>query len=182
MLNKRAKGDRALDLLGTRKEVLATLDSNAIPYKMHEHERAHTIDDCLKMPFITAEVTICKNILLCNRQQTSYYLLLLKPLTPFRTSVVSKLLGSSRLSFAPENALEELLHLTSGSVSPLGLLFDRERKITLCYEKAVCDTAKIAFHPCDNAATIIFDQKVFWNEVIKALNIEPICITLSEND
>jgi len=171
-----------LDLFETRKEVLALLDKHKIPYEIHEHERAHTIDACLKMLFITDEVTICKNILLCNRQQTNYYLLLLKPLTPFRTSVVSKILGSSRLSFAPENALEELLHLTSGSVSPLGLLFDYEKKITLCYEKGVCDTDKIAFHPCDNAATVIFDQKVFWVDVIKALNIEPICITLLEND
>ena len=171
-----------MDLLETRKEVLALLDRHRIPYEIHEHERAHTIDDCLKMPFITDEVTICKNILLCNRQQTSYYLLLLKPLTPFRTSVVSKLLGSSRLSFAPQNALEELLHLTSGSVSPLGLLFDQERKITLCYEKAICDTGKIAFHPCDNAATVIFEQRVFWNQVINVLDLKPICITLPEND
>jgi len=171
-----------MDALQTRKEVLALLDSCEISYEYHEHERAHTIEDCLRMPFITDDVTICKNILLCNRQQTNYYLLLLKPLTPFRTSLVSRLLGSSRLSFAPENALEMLLHLTSGSVSPLGLLFDRTKSIRLCYERGITATPRIAFHPCDNHATLIFDQKVFWKQVIPALGIQPVCVDLPEND
>ena len=171
-----------MELFQTRREVLEWLDNNRIPYELYEHERAHTIDACLRMPFITADVTICKNILLCNRQQTSYYLLLLKPLTNFRTSVVSKLLGSSRLSFAPEETLENLLHLTSGSVSPLGLLFDHDHRIQLCYEQGVLDTAKIAFHPCDNSATVVFDQNVFWKNVVRCMQMEPICITLHEND
>ncbi len=169
-----------MELFETRKQVLAFLDEHAIPYEYHEHERAHTIDECLQMPFITPDITICRNILLCNRQQTAHYLLLLRPLTPFRTSVVSKLLGASRLSFAPEATLEEKLHVTSGSVSPLGLMFDSIKQITLCFEAAVRDTPRIAFHPCDNGATVIFDQEVFWNQVIHALKLVPVCINLPE--
>lgn len=169
-----------MELLQTRRQVLDMLDANGIPYEMHEHERAYTIEDCLKMPFIDEHVTICKNILLCNRQKTQFYLMLLKPLTPFRTAVVSKALGVSRLSFAPEDALEERLHLTSGSVSPLGLMFDREHDILLCYEKGVCDTEKIAFHPCDNAATVIFTQDTFWQRVIPALGIHPVAVELAQ--
>lgn len=172
-----------MDLLQTRAQVLGLLDKAGVEYELYEHERAHTIDDCLKMPFITEDVTICKNILLCNRQKTQFYLMLLKPLTPFRTAVVSKALGVSRLSFAPEGALEEKLHLTSGSVSPLGLMFDTDHQITLCYEKGICDTARIAFHPCDNAATVIFTQQTFWKKVIPALGIQPVGLELpSEMD
>lgn len=162
-----------MELLESRRQVLAFLDEKNIPYEMHEHERAHTIDDCLQMPFIDESVTICKNIMLCNRQKTQFYLMLLKPLTPFRTAIVSKALGVSRLSFAPEEALEERLHLTSGSVSPLGLMFDKEHEITLCYERGIRDTQRIAFHPCDNAATVIFTQQVFWEQVIPALGLFP---------
>ena len=171
-----------MDLTESRRQVLEMLDANGIGYELHIHEPAHTIDDCLRMPFITPDVTICKNILLCNRQQTDYYLLLLKPLTPFRTSVVSKLLGSSRLSFAPEDALERLLHLTSGSVSPLGLAFDGEHRIRLCCERGVMDTPRIAFHPCDNRATVIFTQDVFWHQVLPALKTQAICLELPEKD
>lgn len=154
------------------------LDQSGIAYELYEHERAHTIEDCLRMPFIDDSVTICKNILLCNRQKTQFYLMLLKPLTPFRTAVVSKALGVSRLSFAPEEALEERLHLTSGSVSPLGLMFDTAHEIVLCYEKSICDTEKIAFHPCDNAATVVFTQQAFWQQVIPTLALQPVEVEL----
>ena len=164
------------------KEVLAFLDEHAIPYEYHEHERTASIDACLQMSFITEDVTICRNIFLCNERRTNYFLLLLRPLTPFRTSVVSKLLGSSRLSFGPVETMEEKMHLTSGSVSPLGLLFDREHTIRLAYDEAVCSTPRIAFHPCDNSATVIFEQDIFWQQVIPALEIAPVCIRLSEND
>ena len=107
--------------------------------------------------------------------------MLLKPLTVFRTAVVSKALGVSRLSFAPEESLMELLHLTSGSVSPLGMLFDPDHKITLCYESGVTDTQRIAFHPCDNSATVVFDQHVFWEQVIPALGTIAQKLTLDEN-
>jgi len=169
-----------MELLETRQKVLELLNTNGIQYDYHEHERAHTIDDCLRMDFIDEKVTICKNILLCNRQKTQFYLMLLKPLTPFRTAVVSKALGVSRLSFAPENALEELLHLTSGSVSPLGLMFDPEHNITLCYEPGIRDTEKIAFHPCDNAATVVFTQDEFWRKVIPALGVHPVEVQLPD--
>lgn len=128
------------------------------------------------MPFIDDTVTICKNVFLCNRQQTAFYLMLLRPATPFRTAVVSKVLGVSRLSFAPEEALGSMLHLTAGSVSPLGLYFDREHHVTLCCEAAVRDTPLIAFHPCDNTATVVFTQDVFWNGVLPALGVTPVML------
>ncbi|MEA4999136.1 MAG: YbaK/EbsC family protein [Candidatus Limiplasma sp.] len=152
------------------------LDSHQLPYRYFAHPPANTIEDCLSMPFIREDVTICKNVFLANRQQTAFYLMLLRPTTPFRTAVVSKALGVSRLSFAPENALQALLHLAPGSVSPLGLYFDQEHRITLCYETAVCATSQIAFHPCDNTATLIFDQTVFWQQVIPLLGVQPVGI------
>ena len=168
------------DLLQNRMEILRLLDENRVPYELHEHERAYTIEDCVRMPFIGNDVTICKNILLCNRQRTQFYLMLLKPHTPFRTAVVSKALGVSRLSFAPEEALEGLLRLTSGSVSPLGLWFDKKHKITLCYEPGVRETARIAFHPCDNAATVIFEQEVFWQRVLPLIGAAPVEVKLDD--
>ena len=100
-----------MDLLSSRRAVLAFLDERGIPYEYHEHEPAHSIDACLKMPFITEDITICRNIFLTNDRRSNYFLLLLKPLTPFRTSVVSKLLGSSRLSFGPVEIMEEKMRV-----------------------------------------------------------------------
>ncbi|MDD3410030.1 MAG: YbaK/EbsC family protein [Eubacteriales bacterium] len=161
----------------TKREILAWLDEQGFACEKHEHEAAHTIEDCVRMPFITPDVTICKNILLCNRQKTNFYLMLLRPDTPFRTAVVSKALGVSRLSFAPDDVLPELLHVTSGSVSPLGLRYDAEHRIALCCEAAVRDTPRIAFHPCDNTATVIFTQEMFWDRVAPALGAAPIWLS-----
>ena len=163
-----------------RRTVLDWLDRLDVPYRLYEHVQANTIDDCLKMPFIDDRITICKNVFLCNRQQTQFYLMLLKPATPFRTAVVSKALGISRLSFAPKEALHTLLHLSAGSVSPLGLYFDTEKLITLCYEQAVTDTPEIAFHPCDNTATVVFTQEAFWGQVIPTLGIRPVAVAQAE--
>ena len=171
-----------MELARNRHEILQFLDHNEIPYEYYEHERLFTIGECLRKPFITDDVTICKNIFLSNRQQTRFYLLLLQPLTPFRTSVVSKALGVSRLSFAPETVMEEKLRLTSGSVSPLALLFDQQHEITLCYESDVCNTSRIAFHPCDNAATVIFSQQVFWERVIPLIGHDPVRLDLSSKN
>lgn len=159
-----------------RQTILSWLDTQRLPYRAYEHAPAYTIDDCLAMPFINGHVTICKNVFLCNRQKTNFCLMLLRPITPFRTAVVSKALGLSRLSFAPEETLQDLLHLASGSVSPLALYFDRTHEITLCYEKAVRDTPEIAFHPCDNRSTLIFSQDVFWNRVLPALGVHPVAV------
>ena len=169
-----------MELMQNRLEVLRFLNEHNIPYRFYEHERAFSIDECLQMPFISDQITICKNILLCNRQKTNFYLMLLKPQTFFRTAVVSKALGVSRLSFAPEEALAQRLHLTSGSVSPLALLFDKQHEICLCYEKGVLDTPEIAFHPCDNSGTVVFTQNVFWNQVLPAMSIVPVSVELEE--
>ena len=165
---------------GVKDTILHWLGEQQVPFQLYEHAPANTIDDCLAMPFIHPQVTICKNVFLCNRQQTSYYLMLLRPQTPFRTAVVSKQLGVSRLSFAPDEALQEQLHLSAGSVSPLGLYFDTQRRITLCYEQAVRDTPLIAFHPCDNTATVLFTQPVFWEQVLPALGVSPVCVAQVE--
>lgn len=159
--------------MAIKQEIVSFLDGLSIPYEYHIHPPAHTIEACLAMPFITDDVTICKNLFLCNRQQTQYYLLLLRPDTVFRTSAVSKALGSSRLSFAPEDSLPILLHLTSGSVSPFGLIYDHDHQIVLAAEAAVKATPRIAFHPCDNTATVVLAQDDFWHRVIPALGAEP---------
>ncbi|MEA5013946.1 MAG: YbaK/EbsC family protein [Candidatus Limiplasma sp.] len=162
------------------REILELMDAHAIPYEIYRHERVFTMEACLGLPFVDENITFCKNVFLCNRQQTAYYLLLLRPQKAFRTAVASKALGVSRLSFAPEEALGRLLKLAPGSVSPLGLYFDKDRAITLCYEKEVRKTPKIAFHPCNNGATVVFRQEAFWGRMLPLLGVSPVGVELQE--
>lgn len=157
-------------------EILERLGELNIPCAIYEHEAAHTMEDCLALPYATPEVTFCKNILLCNRQLTDFYLLVMPPCKAFRTSEVSKRLGSSRLSFAPAEVLREMLGVESGSLSPMAVWFDRRKQVKLVFDGEVRRAGKIAFHPCDNTATVVFEQEVFWQQVMPALGTEPIWI------
>ncbi|MBQ7866009.1 MAG: prolyl-tRNA synthetase associated domain-containing protein [Clostridia bacterium] len=157
-------------------EVIAMLGELNIPCAIYEHEAAHTMEDCLALPYATPEVTFCKNILLCNRQLTDFYLLVMPPCKAFRTSEVSKRLGSSRLSFAPAEVMREMLGVESGSLSPMAVWFDRCKQVKLVFDGEVRRAGKIAFHPCDNTATVVFEQEVFWQQVVPALGKEPIWI------
>ncbi|MGN0970557.1 MAG: YbaK/EbsC family protein [Aristaeellaceae bacterium] len=155
-------------------EVTGRLRALGIPFAYYEHAPARTMEDCLALPYAGPEVTFCKNILLCNRQQTAFYLYVTLPDKVFRTSEVSHALMSSRLSFAPEACLEELLRLRSGSLSPLGLWFDGEKRVQPVFDRAVRREGRIAFHPCDNTATCVFEQEVFWERVVPALGHDPV--------
>lgn len=157
-------------------EVIAMLGELNIPCAIYEHEAAHTMEDCLALPYATPEVTFCKNILLCNRQLTDFYLLVMPPCKAFRTSEVSKRLGSSRLSFAPAEVMREMLGVESGSLSPMAVWFDRRKQVKLVFDGELRRAGKIAFHPCDNTATVVFEQEDFWQQVVPALGKEPIWI------
>ncbi|MBR6028943.1 MAG: prolyl-tRNA synthetase associated domain-containing protein [Clostridia bacterium] len=165
-----------------KEAVYERLDGLGIPYERHEHALVHTMADCLALPYAAPDVTFCKNILLCNRQQTAYWLFVTEPLKPFRTAVVSKLLGTSRLSFAPSEQLMPLLGLESGSLSPLALWFDTGKRMTLALDRDIRREGRIAFHPCDATSTVIFSQQVFWNQVLPALTASPVLLTLPGAD
>ena len=162
--------------MSTKAAIMARIRALNIPHEYHEHAAAHTMADCLALPFAAEDVTFCKNLLLCNTPKTAFYLYVTVPEKPFRTGDVSKRLGSSRLSFAPPECLPEMLHLESGSLSPLGLWFDTENRIRLAFDRDVQRPGRIAFHPCDNTATVLFEQRVFWEEVVPALGHEAIFI------
>ena len=104
------------------------LDSLGISYERVDHEAAMTMEVCAAIDEVL-EATICKNLLLCNRQGTAFYLLMLPGNKVFKTSVLSKQIGSSRLSFASAEAMAEFLDITPGSVSVMGLMNDHENRV-----------------------------------------------------
>lgn len=160
--------------MDTKECILSHLDALNIPYAHYEHAAAPTLEDCLRLPFAAPDVMFCKNILLCNRQRTAFYLYVTLPDKPFRTAETSKALGTSRLSFAPAECLPAMLHLKAGSLSPLGLWFDEGDAIQLALDREICRKERIAFHPCDNTATVIFAREVFLDQVLPSLRHPPL--------
>ena len=101
------------------------LDSLGIDYERVTHELADTMEKCDDVSSVLG-VDVCKNLFLCNRQKTNFYLLCMPPHKAFHTKDLSHQIGSARLSFAPEEQLWDLLHCTPGSATILGLMNDDE--------------------------------------------------------
>ncbi|MBR2782100.1 MAG: prolyl-tRNA synthetase associated domain-containing protein [Oscillospiraceae bacterium] len=156
-------------------DVLAEM---GIPYDRVDHDYADTMEDCLQIEKLL-EGKICKNLFLCNRQQTEFYLLLMPSGKPFKTKYLSGQLGCSRLSFAGENHMEELLHTIPGSVSALELIFDREGKVRLLIDRDLLTDDVICAHPGRSTSTLKISQQDFMRYVI-ASGHNPTFIDLPE--
>lgn len=133
----------------------ALLDELAIPYQRIEHDRADTMELCAAISD-ALNVRICKNLFLCNRQQTAFYLLTMPEDKPFHTKDLSHQINSSRLSFAPAEKMEELLGCTPGSASVLGLRNDTGNQVRLLMDREVIGAEWFACHPCDNTGSLKF--------------------------
>ena len=103
------------------------LEELGIEFARVDPDHADTMEDCLKIESILG-AKICKNLFLCNRQQTEFYLLMMPGDKPFKTKFLSAQLGCSRLSFADENHMQDYLSTIPGSVSALELLFDKRTR------------------------------------------------------
>ena len=129
------------------------LDSLGIEYERVDHEAAMTMEACHEADEAMG-TRMCKNLLLCNRQKTSVYLLMLPGEKVFKTSVLSKEIGSSRLSFADGELMERFLDITPGSLSVLGLMNDKENNVRLLIDKALLREEFIGVHPCVNTSSL----------------------------
>ena len=130
------------------------LDRLAIPYERVDHSAVPTIEACRDIDRILG-IDICKNLFLCNAQKTQFYLLMMPGDKKFRTAVLSKEIGSARLSFAGPEYMEELLDLTPGSVTVLGLMNDTNRQVRLLIDADVLAGHEyLGCHPCINTASL----------------------------
>ena len=129
------------------------LDSLHIDYDRVSHEEAFNMELCADIGGVLG-VSVCKNLFLCNRQKTAFYLLCMPPEKPFHTKDLSAQINSSRLSFAPEELLWELLHCTPGSATVLGLANDTENQVQLLIDREVYDAPYFSCHPCICTSTL----------------------------
>lgn len=123
------------------------LERLGIDYDRVSHDAAFNMELCTEVGR-ALNVSVCKNLFLCNRQKTSFYLLCMMPDKPFRTKDLSAQINSSRLSFAPEELLWELLHCTPGSATILGLANDADHQVRLLMERGVYEAPFLSCHPC----------------------------------
>ena len=162
---------RPADTAGRLEKEIRTydlLDRLGVEYERIDHEPAMTMEDCKKVDQLL-EAVICKNLFLCNRQKTAFYLLMIPDTKVFHTKDLSAQIGSARLSFAKPEYMEEFLDITPGSVSVMGLMNDKERRVQLLVDEDVLNGEYIGCHPCINTSSIRFKVKDLVEKVIPAM-------------
>ena len=161
---------RPLDLSGRQEKeirVYDLLDRLGIEYHRVDHEAAMTMEACHEADEAMG-TKMCKNLLLCNRQKSSFYLLMLPGEKVFKTSILSKEIGSSRLSFADGEYMERFLDITPGSLSVLGLMNDSESAVQLLIDREVLEEEFIGVHPCVNTSSLKLRTRDLLEKILPA--------------
>ena len=165
--------------MNTAETIFAHLDSLGIEYRSVEHAPAYTMEDCAEVDKGLCALTV-KNIFLTTKNKKNFYLCITHPNARFRTSDISKQAGSSRLSFAPEEMLFEILRAHAGSASPMGLLFDDEKRVTLLVDSVLINEETLAFHPCDNTKTLAMSGKDFFEKFLPSVEHVPMMVEIHD--
>ena len=143
----------------------------------HPDEPATGMEVCARVDAVLG-VRICKNLFLCNRAKTKYYLLVMPGDKVFKTRELSGQHGLTRLSFADEEHMLRFLDLRPGSVSVLGLMNDRGHDVTLLVDEDVLKEEMFGCHPCENTSSVRFATADLVERILPALGVEPVIVHL----
>ena len=155
----------------------ALLDSLGIEYRRVDHEHADTIEQCEQVEQLLG-CKICKNLFLTNRQQTDFYLLIMPGEKPFKTKLLSRQIGSARLSFASAEHMERYLDITPGSVSVLGLMNDKGGAVRLLVDRDLLKEEYFGCHPCINTSSLRLKTADVFEKLLPAMGHAPTYVEL----
>lgn len=153
------------------------LDTLGVEYSRLDHDATATIEYCVDVEKILG-IEICKNLFLCNRQKTAFYLLMIPGGKKFHTKDLSKQINSARLSFADAEYMEKFLNITPGSVSVMGLMNDTENNVQLLIDSDVLKHEFFGCHPCINTSSLKIRTKDLLEKILPEIHHQPIIIEL----
>ena len=163
--------------LGKEVRTYDFLDKLNIEYERIDHEAAMTMEECADVDEALGAM-ICKNLFLCNRQETAFYLLMIPDTKVFHTKDLSAQIGAARLSFAKPEYMEKFLDITPGSVSVLGLMNDTEHRVQLLIDEDVLNSEFVGCHPCINTSSLRLRTKDLIEKILPAVEHDFIRVKL----
>jgi len=156
----------------TLKEFLSRHD---VVYELHTHPAVFTCEEaerhCAHIPGLA-----CKNLFIKD-DKGRFYLVILPATTRLDSAALRRTIGASKTSFGNEEELMRCLSLTKGSVSPFGLVNDKERQVTVIIDTAVWEADIVSFHPNRNDETLSLSQEMM-RKFFTAAGIAPKIMTI----
>lgn len=142
----------------TKEEVYEKLNELNIEYRIINHKAVFTMEDVINENIEPFE-NIIKNIFIRDDKKRNYYLVLVSHNKKVNLKELENKLNTKHLTFASEEDLYKYLGLTKGSVSPLGILNDKDHIVTILIDKDIKNISEIGVHPNINTATVFLNPK-----------------------
>ncbi len=142
----------------SKEEVYLKLKELGIEYEKFDHIPIYTIEEANNLNIKNKEY-VAKNLFLTDDKKRNYYLLVVKNNKKIDLNDLKNKINSRRLSFASEEDLEKYLKLKKGSVTPLGVLNDKNNLVKVIIDEDILQDKLIGVHPNDNSATIFIQVK-----------------------
>jgi Ala-tRNA(Pro) deacylase len=140
--------------------VVARLHELGIAFTRHEHPPVATVEEA-NAHWAGIEATHCKNLFLRNQKGTRHYLVVLTASKRADLKALADQIGDGKLSFASPERLMAHLSVTPGSVSPFGLIHDRDHAVRVVVDRDFQSASRLAFHPNINTLTFTVDAADF---------------------
>ena len=153
------------------------LDKQGIEYLRTDHSPADNMEACYEIDKVLG-VLICKNLFLCNRQKTSFYLLMMPGDKKFKTKELSQQINSARLSFASPDDMLKYLDIEPGAVSIMGLMNDKNNNVQLLVDDEVLNADFVGCHPCINTSSLRIKTEDVFDKFLKAVDHDYIQVVL----
>ncbi len=137
-----------------KQEIYEYLASRNIWYEITEHKAVYNMAELsqIDIPYPEADA---KNLFVRDDKKRNYYLITVKGDKRVDLKQFRQKNNTRSLSFASENDLRNIMNLTAGSVTPLGILNDTELKVKVFLDKDFLEPSNlIGIHPNDNTATV----------------------------
>ncbi len=157
------------------------LDDLNVEYIRVDHDAANTMEACEAVDKALG-ILMCKNLFLCNRQKTNYYLLLMPGDKKFKTKELSAQINSARLSFAQPEDMLKYLDIEPGSVSIMGLMNDKLHEVKLLIDEDVKNAQYIGCHPCVNTSSLKIKTSDILEKFLPAVGHVPQVVHLLGED
>lgn len=155
------------------------LDELGIKYSRTDHGPVGTIADCLEVDKVLG-ITICKNLFLCNRQKTAFYLLMMPGHKTLRTKELSAQIPTSRLSFASGDDMIKYLNVAPGSATVMGLIYDTDNQVQLLVDEEILREEYVGCHPCVNTSSLKLRTEDVFGKFLEAVHHDCKTVELGE--
>lgn len=157
-------------------KVADRLNELGIPFQIVEHEPVLTTEQADR--FIEGiEGVRTKTMFLTNKKKRNFYLVIIDDTKRLDMDVFKEIVEENRIKMASAETLNDKMMLLPGTVSPFGLLNNRDKDIQVYFDQEIVSEERMCFHPNTNEKTIFVNTEDLFT-FLKVIAYEPHIIKL----